>query len=424
MAVIITSDAIIVDGENLTFNELHDRVSSQDSARMARNSNNVTIYGNVVLQNNTTLRGVNNYIIVTGNLFQVKKGSTLMLGELQDNGQTKNGSTLIMDNVNPNYGFGSVVTDDSGNLLCYSSTINAYSFWSFFEGTNRVEILNSNIDGYGLVSGPDSYVKNTRITRAHGRHGTLLYKGSIREYSNVTLLTVTPEGDDGTKYSNLINISNNTENQTLEIFYGNYSGYDNLISTLDSSYDTDIVMYGTKVNNGYGIIRSDENRNNFYHKFKFKPTVYDNTGRVLSNVSIKIINKYNEVEFEGVTNNKGSIDTWITYYRDLAGPELGEVLTPHTVEITNNNETVSISFMVEDNMENFPIVLFSSSESSSIDYDLITNIVKTSDQNKADRILEELAIANTNLRQVMLGLGDSIREVPTIIRTGNQKVTI
>lgn len=427
MGISITEDAVIVDGGRYDFYDLYIAAWRIGSAVVQRLSNTYLITTNLILQNNAYVSAVNTNITITGSLLQIRSGSTLKLGQLKGNGRGKMGCILTMPNVLTEYGFGSIITDDSANLLAYASMINAYSYWSFFAGDNRVELIDCIIDGYGKISGPNSRVRNTTFKRAHGKYGSLIYTGTIKEFRDIDIDYVESYEDDmedgGSNF--LFDIRESTDEENLEIFYGKYSGYSKLLNIMDSMYDFDIIMYGTTVENGYNIERENSNRNSFYHKFRFSPRMQTSDGLVITHAPVKITNKLGEVEFEGETNSEGYIDCWLTYYRDLAGPSPGDIITPHKVEITHEGKTVIAVIYVTRNMEEFPILIRPSEEvhvggGCDIDADAIRAIVEDVHHDTNANVQTLVG----EMQKVILAMGEQIKEGQTVIKGRGQKMVL
>lgn len=417
------NNTMVVDNEDLDFGDLYDYSRNNNLDFIDRLSNTYLIKGNLILQNNTHLHDKDVSITIVGPLFQIKRGCTLELGEFKNN-KGRRGCILNMPYVLQEFGFGSIETSESGNLLAYNSLINIYGYWSFFAGDNKVELIDCIIDGYGKVSGIDSVVRDTTFKRSHGIYGTIVYEGQIKQYENIVIDQVEPATDEtGDIKSNLLRIDKDNTSDNLEIYYGELSGYSNLLTILDTMYDYDIIMYGTKVNDGYGIDRKDINKNNFYHKYRFSPRFQNDEGMILPNVNVKITNKLGEIEFEGVTDSNGYIDCWLTYYRDLKGPAVGETMSPHKVEITlDQTTTLTAIIFIDRNMEKFPILLYTKIAS---DVARIENVVKIVNETGIDNVKQELAIANENIRNIVLGLGKDIKaSTSTIDLPGGTKIII
>jgi len=426
MAISIEGNTITVDNMvNIKFLDIYNYTISVGSNIIQKLSNTYLIAGNLILQNGTYLYDIDVSITITGELFQIKKGCTLKLGQISSTGRTTHGCILTLPNVLQEFGFGSVVTNDSGNLLAYESMINAYGYWSFFEGTNHVELIDCIIDGYGKISGSNSIIKDNTFKRSHGRYGTLIYIGSIKEYINNTIDSAEPYIEDDGYIANMVTLENDDTPDILEIYYGEYNEYNNLLYVLDTVYDYDIIMYGTKINNGYNITRTDVNKNSFYHKFRFNPIFQNDQGLIVTNIPIKIYDKYNNIVYDGLVDGSGCIDQWITYYQDLAGTPEGDILTPHKIEILYNEITINSIIYIDRNMEDFPILLYTCNSISVQDSAVIQNITTASQDTILYTITTQLTNIDSNLRQIMLGVGKDIKELPTIIeRPNGQKMLL
>jgi len=136
--------------------------------------------------NKTTLSGKNISVTILGSHLQIKENSNLHLGELDKfTKNTSQGVKLDCPNI-VDLGFGSNNynedgTSQSGNLFIYGSIVNINAKWSFHnkQSIQRVEILNSSVIGYGVISGKNSVLDNV-IFISHGKFGILTPKNNIK----------------------------------------------------------------------------------------------------------------------------------------------------------------------------------------------------------------------------------------------------
>jgi len=423
MDVTFSDDTITIDGYYVGFDYLYTLAVSLKSPLVSKLSSTYVIDANIVLKNNATLADTKKTVIINGEYFDIQSGSSLRLGTKSSTGAVSNGCTLSMPNVILENGFGGLDPNNSGNLYCYGSTLNIYGYWSFYKGDNVVEIIGSTIDGYGKISGENSIVKTVTFNRAHGKYGTLINSTPIKEYSAVKVLTVDNYsiGEDLPDLNTIFTLDTNSAAGSVDVYYGEYYGYSNLLTVLDSNIDKPLKLYGSKVLNGYNISRADPNKNDFYHLLRFKPKVQDTAGAVLNNVPIIIKNRLNEIEFEGMTGDDGKIDIWLTRYRDLAGPQPGELLTPFTVTVNHNGVETIFNIDMEENLENFPLVLGTKLANDTSNFgQLVSNIVRQSN----DELFTSLHTIEESTKALVLALSDKLTVTNTTIVRGNTKVTI
>jgi len=193
-----TNTIKIIDG-SYDFNDVYEILAN--TGKVKKIDNLYFIDANIQLGDGsaeTEIISKNESIIVTGQLFQIYENATLQLGEIDySTYATKNGSTLMMPNIKLAYGFGcnQIINGNSksGNLKVYGSTIKAWGFWAFFNGDRQIiEIVNSNILGFGRVSGYNSIIYNNIFEKSHGRYGVLGLKGKIKLYEKNQSLAVEP----------------------------------------------------------------------------------------------------------------------------------------------------------------------------------------------------------------------------------------
>lgn len=370
MSITYDNGVLTIDNVKSSFWQIYWNYRDMYPDIIQRLSNTIYIDADVHLINNSEIEDLNTSITVTGETFLIVKGSTLTLGRKTWNNRGSQGCILHLPNIT-DLNFGNPNILESGNLKAYSSKIMAYGYWSFYAGDNEVELIDCIIDGYGRISGPSSVIKECTFERSNGTYGVLSYVGEIQEYSNITVNKVESNIDNN---SAPMIVAEYDDNSTLAIYYGEYSGYNELVKVLDSTYDYDIIFYGTKLNSGYVFNRNDMLKNNLYHKYKFKAVLQSNLGMNLTNAKVKITNKVGEVEFDGYSDESGYIDTWLTYYRDLKGSNVpGEVLTPHRVNISVGNLEYMYIININRNLDDFPILL--SENSSQVDLTEIINKV-------------------------------------------------
>lgn len=421
-----TTSAVVIDGQVANFDDLYRASVNAKNTMVTKLSSAYVIDGNIILKNGATLQDGSKTVTINGEYFQIPYGCQLLLGTKYSSTLTGNGCIINMPNVIPEFGFGGLDPADSGNVMLYGCTINIYSYWSFFRGDNYVDIINCNIDGYGKVSGGNSAVRNCVFKRAHGKYGTLLYKGSIKEYVNNTVLSVETciTSDQLPDLNNMFVIDQYSGNGNIDIFYGEYYGYSDFLHVLDITLNKPIILYGTNVTNGYNLNRGDANKNDFYHKFKFKPRLQNTDGVILKSIPITITNRLGEIEYSGMTDANGYVDRWLTYYRDLADPTSGEVLTPHTVKITYGGEEISSTIVVDRNMDDFPLILFTNGGGSNapIDTAKLEEFIKLTVDNAVTTITKGINDVDTDIHGLAQSLGKQLTATTVTIVRGSTKV--
>ena len=125
-----------------------------------------------------------------GALFQVYEGSVFQCGEKDSKG-VHSGCFLYMGHLDLTYGFGCKERDgqytNSGTLKLYGTKIYAPCFWGWFNRPNKqiVEMESCIIDGFGRISGEQSYIKNVTFLTGHRKYGSISTMGEILFMENV-----------------------------------------------------------------------------------------------------------------------------------------------------------------------------------------------------------------------------------------------
>lgn len=359
MSINITNSATTISGNNVN-------VSFEDIYQYALNNNKSSIINklgtsyliknDLIIKNGATVHDTNKNITVEGDLLQISKGSRLHLGEKREDGSTLNGCTLNAPNLKFAYGFGNTKTTDSGDLLLYNSTINAYCFWGFFQGDNLVELIDCFVDGFGRISGNESIIKNVLFKRSHGKYGSISTKGDVKLLENIRSLDSTAYYDSGEKANVKCAIYHNPKfAPDLTVYYGEFGGYDDVAYIEGRSGDYNLELRGTIVKNGYNLYRENNANVDFYHSFKYKTKLLRLDGSPIANAKVIIKDVNNDVVFDGVFDQYGYIDTWIKYYQDLNSKRVGEILTPHTIEVTYNDQVMTKKLYVDKNFDDIPL---------------------------------------------------------------------
>lgn len=431
MGITITSTNVTIDTVSVSFEDIYQAaVTAKQTATINKLNNSYLITQNIYLTNGASIVDTNKFVTVLGQYIQIPSGCTLRLGTKRTDGSTSDGCTLNAPNIYNNYGFGSTTTTNSGNLFLYQCVVNIFGYWSFFQGNNQVEIIDCFIDGFGRISGPNSILKNIIFKRSHGRYGSLSTKGSIASWTNTSVFSVFPYTDPTINNSLFqCSIYHNPDYATnVDIYYGEYSGYQTLMFVENTVGSFVTTLYGSKVDNGYSFYRR-ANNHSFYHKYRFHPKIQNVDGSTVSDAQVTIKNVNGVTEFTGTSDTNGYVDSWLTYLQNIINVQTNQIMTPHTVTIVKGSVTFVTSLYVNKNMDDFPLFLLPTSiiNENTIDYDKIQSIVQTSNNGVVASVC---ACSSTNsnavqdkISQVMLALGEDVLETQTMIQ-GDNGVTV
>jgi len=195
MAITVDDDIIYVDDGEYSFNDIYEKVKSDFNDDAQKAGNNFYYFNyNIVVGKNTaaTLKDLNVSVWIDKENFQIHQDSTLQLGELIDN-KPANGCKINMPNVKLGYGFGCSNKDGdytlSGDLYIYDSYLDIFGFWGFFNDPEKqkVEIIDTTINGFGRFSGKESVIENVIFVNAHKKYGTISTLGAINKISNIQI---------------------------------------------------------------------------------------------------------------------------------------------------------------------------------------------------------------------------------------------
>ena len=420
MSISITSSAVTLTSTTVTFEDIYQYAVDNNLTTYVQKLNNFyVIKTDLIIKSNSHLEDSKVNIVVEGDLLQVEKGSSLKLGKKRVDGSTYDGCTLSAPNIRLGYGFGHTTTTNSGDLYLYNSVIDIFGFWGFFEGTNRVEIIDCFINGFGRIAGSNSILKNIIFKQSHGKYGILSPKGVLSVMEDMSVHDSLEYYDSYEKVNLRCSVYHNPEfASNLDIYYGRYSGYDYLAYT--ESYDSNrynLTFYGSEILDGYELYRETDNVD-MYHKFRLIFGLKNSDGSSIGTSNVVIKNALGEVEFSGNTNIDGELDVWLTYYRDLILENKKEIVTPHTIEVTNGDVTSTYTVVMDKNYDYFPLYFGSTSSggtSEAIDYDRIQAMIDAA--NCCTDIQNTMSNMSTNIRELLIANSESIAETQTIIES-------
>jgi len=382
MGISITYSAITVDNVVVTFEDIYQyAVTNNQTNYISKLGNSYLITNDLIITNNATVFDTNKFITINGDLLQIHKGSSLSLGTKRVDGSTLDGCTLNMPSVKLAYGFGCTNTTDSGDFFAYGSTINIFGFWGFFSGANHVEVIDCFVDGFGRIEGVNSILKNIIFKKSHGRFGVLSPKGTINTLEKLYSYDSTVYYDAAT--SNNVSCAlyhNPGYAPDLDIYYGEYNGYNELAYIEPTSVKHTLRLRGSIVNNGYTIHRVNANVD-FYHQYRFNPMVLKTDSSTAVGVSV-IVSDVDGVEvFNSTTDQTGNVDGWITYYEDIVG-STPRIKTPHTITMTDGTITNSEKIYMDKNYEMFPLYFIDTTATTTtggttVDYTIIQGMLDT-----------------------------------------------
>ena len=430
MSITINNTTITIDNETVSFNDIYNYAVDNDLTEyIEKLDNNFSISPDISIINGGSITDSNISVTVYGDLIQIDKTSELRLGKIRTNGSTYDGCTIKAPNIKNAYGFGNTDTSESGNLFLYNSIIDIFGFWSFFSGNNTVEIIDCFINGYGRIEGSNSILKNIIFKQSSGKYGILCPKGNLKIMENLSVYDSLPYETSSDTFKCSV-YHNPAYSGNLEILYGEFDGYEDLAYIEENDGGESLTFKGSNIKNGYSLYRESDNID-FYHQFKFNPTVTNLDGSKASNITVIIKDKDGIEVFNGSTDQDGQVDVWVTYYEDIAKGEVS-YKTPHTVTFSNDDITLESTIYIDKNLINFPILFVQGSGSGSdVDYDRIQDMLDALKTNMCDCVNNDMTTLNDNIsdvdsgiRQILIGLGDKIMQNEVLIENSNKTMSV
>lgn len=389
--------------------DLANLVNTIDSNLVYNYFNKVYTFNcSLLFENNCILQDRRKSILLLGEYFLFENNSLIELGT----GSYKNnkysgyhGCEVSMPNLKL---FGSI-SDNAGKFKAYNSILDVFCKWNILGPNAGLELVETDISGYGLYKGVNSVLYKVRYLRSSASNGVLRPDTNLGIYEQVEVNgeVILDRAEPG---ASAIVVDAFSGDMNWE--YGTIDNYSNLIEIIDNgTYTGNINLLGTDVMNGYGVYQTANNKHNIYHKFKFSGILYDGFGSILPNYKMDIYNKHNDLEESIMTDEFGRFDTWITYYRNLSGPvRQGEYMTPHTIEIENG---VKVKINATRNMINVPLFMHNN-----------TTVVENNTEIKVlieelKNILVDADVSNKQyLSTLSIALSDKINNVTSTVHKG------
>jgi hypothetical protein len=439
MAIVFTSDTITVTDPVATMADIVNACTDGSATALGTGVYKITKSLYIGDSTNTCeFISTNEVITFTAPLLQVYKGSSLRLGTKLANGGTKDGSALIMTDPEPIYGFGfgagpkgSRYTDNAGDFFCYGSTVKAYCFWAWFSGPNqRVEIINSNIKGFGRIEGSTSILNNVTFENSHSKYGIVSPKGSIAENIGVKV----QDGGSPTEWAGTTNnhciYANPRLAPVIRIIGGVYEGYDKLLYTeaLQGAVNPYVEFIDSDIRDGYDCYTVDDG-SSLYVKNTFNPILYDDAGNPVVGASITLKSVDDEVMYSGTSDANGEVYAELTVKRRF-GASSNPVydLNPYTIEgsatVNGTDITFSKVFTVYGPMKKIPYhISAGGSGGGDIDYTRIQSMLDATKDDicgcantSKDEVLAEIATTHDDVRELLVSVGVEVNQNEQLIK--------
>ncbi len=414
MAISITSSRVKITDNVYTFADIYQYAVDNNKTSYVKNLGTSYELKNDLIIESGAVEDSEVHVTILGDLIQVYKGAYLKLGIKRSNGSTYGSCTLKAPNIKIAYGFGHTSINSSGDLFLYNSTIDVFGFWGFFEGTNHVEVIDCFVNGFGRIAGTNSILKNIIFKQSHGKYGILSPKGELRTMQNLSVFDSKVDGSFKCSVYHNPEFANN-----LTIIGGIYDGY-NKLAYIESNAGGDTLKFiDSEIRGNYEFERESNNVDVFI-QYTFNPICRASDGSRLAGVRIIARDKNGDIAFDETTNQYGSIDQKVTYYKSLRNG-INETLAPYTMTITKDNLSMTRSFQMDKALIDIPLFISNdvSSEGNCDDAAILARITEAQ-----DAISAKLTNIDSGIRQVIANVVDEVNENQTLIQETGFTITI
>ena len=235
----------------------------------------------------------------------IGKDCVIKIGEIHYDGTTDNGSSWTGTNVDSIGG--------SGDMYCYGSTIEMKCEWKFANSVyQKIEVVNSVIDGYGSFRGASSRLENVVVTGTQGEYGSILPIGRMNRAKNVRFGM-----NDRLGYKVAIRFDRSASDDVLEV----KSVYDGCVFG-DSEYlistdggDKKLVLVDCEFANDSVVLDEGTDAETVDIEFRhtFNPTLVRIDGSPIVGATCILINSETGVSTSLVSDSNGVVKAELVY---------------------------------------------------------------------------------------------------------------
>jgi len=415
MAISINNSSVKITNNIYSFEDIYDYAHSHNkAAHVKKIGTSYWIKNDLIIQSGG-IEDSDIEVTVNGDLIQVHKNAFLKLGNKRSNGSTYGSCVLKAPNIKVAYGFGHTNINSSGDLFLYNSIVDVFGFWGFFEGTNHVEVIDCQVNGFGRIAGPNSILKNIIFKQSHGKYGILSPKGNLKLMKNLSVFDSKVDG------SFKCSVYHNPEFAgNLTIIGGIYDGYNKLAYIESNNGGDNLTFIDSEIRGNYQFERETNNVDVFI-KYTFNPICRDADGSRLAGVRIVARDINGDIAFDSVTDQFGMVDEKLTHFKaDKNSNE--ETLSPYTMTITKDSLVMIRNFQMDRPLLEFPLFVSadgSDSGGSCDDAAILARITEAQDS-----VLARLTNLDSGIRQVIANVVDEVNENQTIIQETGYTITI
>jgi len=416
MSISLNNTEIKITNDTYTFEDIYQYAVQHNKTQYIKKLGNTYEIKKDLRIESGAIEDVSVNVIVLGDLIQIHKGARLKLGLKRPNGSTYGACTLSAPNIKLAYGFGHTTISSSGDLLLYASIIDVFGFWSFFEDTNHVEVIDCQVNGFGRISGINSILKNITFKQSHGKYGILSPKGQLRLMQNLSVYDSIIDSSFKCSVYHNPEFANN-----LTIIGGTYDGY-NKLAYIESNAGGDTLTFIDSIILGNYQFERESNNVDVFIKYTFNPICRGSDGSRLAGVRIVGRDRHGAVAFDATSDQYGMIDEKLTHFKsDKNGVE--DTLGPYIMSISKDGVSLDRTFQMDKSLVEFPLFIVADGAvgggGSCDDAAILARITDSS-----DTILARLTNLESGIRQVIANVVDEVNENQTLIQETGFTITI
>jgi len=246
----------------------------------------------------TRLVSKNEVILFGGEELLIGKWCILRLGDMLYDESTANGSVLIGDNIT-RFGGG-------GDLYAYNSKIKMWCSWEFDNGvTQKVELVDCLVDGYGRLEGVSSKLVRVAMERSSGDYGGFLTIGDMKEQRDVVIGMSERLGDEVA-----VLLDGNIGGKLVDCEFREYGTLVKVVSDGTEKIEFIDCQFGS----GYTVKLADEvTVANIELSYSFTPTLVAIDSTPIAGAKVEIIGEYGTVSC--TSGNNGEVELQVMYGR-------------------------------------------------------------------------------------------------------------
>lgn len=329
----------------------------------------------------------------------------------------ENNSTLIIDDGNYLFNIEKIYLKENSSLILGSDIIDTIFTKVSFKNLKEIFIgkdvnltfknvmMNSNLEWITnsdtTLSIINSKIKFDIITNGNNIVKNVQFNNFIKSDKNIIVHNVNMKNVFDKEY--LLE-----PNGDVTFYNGELSSYDKLLDTNKLTKPVRLIFKGTKLNGGYNFTKNENLE--IIHELLLSGKIYNNSGDLICNSEIEIVDRYNNIVNTLCTDEHGHFSLWLPYYTYLNN--IAKYHMPYFI----NNKDSKISIGFKENKSDMVIHI-----NNKIDKDLLLLIERV--DNKLENGLNEV---KTGLANLLLNSEKPIKNVSpgSVVSAQGTKLTI